>query len=694
MEENFMDEQISLFDDSNSLNNLTVIDGNLKSDEYQIKCYNTKMTGISYQTVDELFSGFDTIYAITFSYDINFIDKIMKNFKYGEILLGASFLVQKDIKTTEFLIETLTNAKEAADAVRKHPYLSDMVLNGDLVIHTPTFILDHRKICLLKADNGKTRVITTSANMSNRAWNGEHMEFYECDDTEYAYESYLTDFETAWENSEDIPAEIITTKKTDDFIESNAIIKKVKETGKTVILQHPMQNDDIILENIQYNIEHQKIKEEYDKIANINLKSKNGLIEFAPKTVEKLEFNNKKLIQKRKIEIRNTTESYPSMEIDYDEGIIKLNGSPMNLNPTEDEVKNDIEELLGIFNNFDDFVGNKPRLKETHFKLLNAMFCSPYNAKLRCTAKLMGVSNDSLPLFLLATSKTSNSGKTFMFRAILKMMTGKDLNVINKEDCKKEDIRNIQVSCKGIPVFIDEIDNRFFSNNKDTIKNINKCEDTQLETQPMIAFASNNVESPDEPIRKRMVFLSFDGALPSTTDRSAKKGLGDAIIRRLGTGFYREYSRRMLDEVKKLLDYIIYSKDRADSWYPDIMNKSSKTIISILEDYGYTVPSYMKELTWNNDYASNAHSIFDETFKEISDFYSQNKKAFTFTNSHVIIELGNDADSKKRLTSWFNTLPPELEAKNISTRDSSKISVNRKEFEKVSHIKPKYFGIF
>ena len=227
---NNMDDQISLFD----------IDSGAKSNGYQLKCYHTEMKDVSYPTIDDLFSGFDSIRAITFSYDIAFINDIMKNFKYGEILLGAPFLVQKDTKMTEFLAETLTNAKEAADAVRKYPELSDMMINGDLVIHTPTFILDHRKIYLLSSDDGKTRVIKASANMSGRAWNGERMEFYEYDDSEFAYDSYKADFETAWENSEEIPAKIISVKKTDDPIESNAIIKKLKETGNTIILQQPI----------------------------------------------------------------------------------------------------------------------------------------------------------------------------------------------------------------------------------------------------------------------------------------------------------------------------------------------------------------------------------------------------------------------------------------------------------------------
>ena len=279
-----------------------------------------------------------------------------------------------------------------------------------------------------------------------------------------------------------------------------------------------------------------------------------------------------------------------------------------------------------------------------------------------------------------------------MVRVALKMMTGKELDVINKESCKKDDIRAIQVECKGVPVFIDELDNKYFSTIKDIIKNPEKCEDNQLENQPMIIFASNEADEPDETIRKRMVFLRFEGALPSTVDKSAYKGQGDAIIRRLGTGFYREYMRRMLDAVKELIDYMILNKDREDSWYPDLMYISSEVIMSILDRYGFEIPSYMRRLTWKDDYSENARFIAEDTFEDMRNFYMQNRRAFLWGKDTVMIELGNDQNSRKRLKSWFNTLPPELEAKNISTRDCVKIVVNRKAFEELSHIKHKLFG--
>lgn len=686
-----MNEQLNLFDD---YQNFSVIEGEkyqMPSDN-MLKCFKSELVSVEYLTLEELFSGFNTIKAITFSYDVGFIDKIMSNFDYGEIVLGGNFLVQKDSKMTELIAEVCTNAYEAGRVIKKYDNLVQMLSEGNIEFRTPQFVLDHRKIYLLKADDGRTRVIKGSANMSKKAWNNSHIEHYEYDDTEACYMEYEKDFETAWQMSEELPLSVISSKKSDDLVESNAILKGIKETGQTIILKQ--SEDEIFIDNIKYAIDHEAIKEEYKALLEgVNTKVKDGIIEIVPKTIEKIEHNCKKLAQK-KIKINNQTEQYPTLEIDYYNKECRLSGSLLNLSPTEDEVKHDLNELLSMFENFNYFVGDTTKLKETHFKLLNAIFSSPFNAKLRCTAKLRGLPTSSLPMFLLAASSTANCGKTFTISLALKMMTGKELSVINKEDCKKDDIRAIQVGCKSIPVFIDELDNKYLATIKDVIKNVEKCEDNQLEDQPMILFASNDVLEPDVILRKRMVFLRFEGALPSNIDQSSQKGKGNAIIKRLGTGFYREYLKRMLVEVTEELDYMIHSKDIPDEYYTDLMAISSNVIISIFKDFGYDLPDYITTLSWNDDYSVNAKFIAENAIEEIDKLYKQNRKCFTVNKDIVIIELGIDRGTCRKCESWKNTLPTEMKPEFSQTRDYCRITINRKELERHLGYKLGTFKIF
>ena len=267
-----------------------------------------------------------------------------------------------------------------------------------------------------------------------------------------------------------------------------------------------------------------------------------------------------------------------------------------------------------------------------------------------------------------------------MVKATLKLMTGKDLEGVKACDYSKDCIRNTQIGVKCVPFFVDETDNSYISRIKDIIKNPEKCENNQLENMPMLIFASNNVLKPEEPIRKRMIFFTVDGALPSSIDKTAYESKGKAILKKLGTGLYREYLHRMMDKVRNELDFIIHSQDIPDEYYPDLMVLSSETFISILEDYGYSVPDYIRRLTWEDDYSSDSNA--DSAILEIAEFVKRNKKACSVDKENISIELGTDRSSQKKLESWKNILPAEMEATLQAPHGYYTIIINRKEFEK------------
>ena len=103
-----MDKEINLFaveTDSENAQRLAVINGGKEDNiEIQLKCYMSKMLDKRFLTPVELFSGYDSIHAITFSYDLDFIEKLMNHYKYGEILLGAAFMTNRDTDLQELII--------------------------------------------------------------------------------------------------------------------------------------------------------------------------------------------------------------------------------------------------------------------------------------------------------------------------------------------------------------------------------------------------------------------------------------------------------------------------------------------------------------------------------------------------------------------------------------------------------------
>lgn len=670
------DNQLSLFD---------VIDGGKQDDcdKNEIKFKQKQLIGIKYAPYEDMFSGYNKIQVITFSYDLGFINKLMEYFDTAEIIFGSKFIVEKDEALAYFLAE----AEAVNNNIRKYKRLSSMLKDGNLTIKVSTYMVDHRKLYILSADDGRTRVMSPSANMSWGAWNGNHLEDFDYDDGEAGYEDAINDFETAWLLAKEIPYDCFSAKASDnrdeDIISNNPIITEIKKTNTAIVLRQQIDEESITLTKycIELNNNVNKYKE---VIKNIGLKTDKGVTMISPQHIKKMETNMKRSIRAKKLNIEQQTKAYPKLTFNYDEEKAFLNGNELDLNPSSEEVKSDINEILKIFNHFQEFINGEKNLQPNHFKLMNAVFSSPFTAKLRCDASILQVGTSSLPLFLLLSSAGANCGKTFMMSVLLKLMTGEVLDEQKGVNTTKDMLVKEQICIEGTPIFVDEISGRFISDKEDFLKDPERCERGLVSTMPLIVFASNNVLSLEEKFRKRMMFINFDGSMPSTVDQSAYRSRGIAIVNRLSTAFYREYLRRMIPKINNVINQMHDIENREDDYYPDIMSISSQTIIDILTDYGYDIPSYIKRLTWNDDYSVNAASVSVDFLEQIDSLYRTNRKAFKINTvaNLVSIELGRNKDIEKMFESWARSLPNEIGATAMPTRDLCRIDFKKDKLEK------------
>ena len=693
--------QLDIFDTGTNIEKLRILDGNGKKAEAgtKHKIYHVELKDISYKDVEELFFGFNDIRAITFSYDIKFVNKIMKMFDYGEIILAGRFMTRRDSELHKLaaeaylLAENMTLSEMAADAVRKEKDLVKMMGEGALSIRSPKYIIDHRKIYLLNADDGRTRVIKGSANMTSGAWSGNQLEAYEVDDTYEAYEAYMEDFETAWKLSDDIPEDVVGSVKTDIPEKDIPVIKEVVKTQKAIVLEKPEDGVEVY-EKIKYTIDADKIMEKNKElVSNVKTKSKNGYIEIVPNLVKKISVKAKSL--RRQVEIKEKNIRYPELTFDFNLGEAFLDDEKLDLNPKEEEVKNDISLLFEAFDNYKkDFIGETDRVRDSHYKLLNILFSSPFHAKLRCVADIKNIPTSSLPLYTLLASKGSNSGKTFMTELILKLMTNKDLRAFSVKTITTGEIDDKLTQYKGVPIFVDEIDGPYYGRLKEKIKNSHHCELSQREEQPLFVFASNCVSDPEEPERKRMPFLRYSAGLKTDIDPLSYDGISKNMRAKVSNALYREYLRRMIKEVDELIDYMIKSSNIADDYYPDMMAISSRTLRSIFTDFGYEIPDYARELNWNDDFSYHAKYISKDALEGISKLWENEPKSFIIKSSIVIIISGSDKGSRKMLESWANSLPVELKAQYSENMEGSRITVNRQELEEALGFKFSNFAKF
>ncbi len=681
-------DQMSIFE-ANQMESLKLIEGDNREDiDNKHKIYHTKYIDTSYEDIYDLFSDFDEIRAITFSYDIKFIDKIMKMFDYGEIILGARFMSRRDddlhklVGEAYALAEAMTISEIAADAVREKNDLVERMSKNDLLIRSPLYLIDHRKIYLLRSDDGRTRVIKGSVNMTGSAWSNNQLENIEVDDSLEGYEAYLRDFETAWDLSADIPEDVVVCKKTNKPENDIGFIKAAIKTREAIVLEEKPK-DKVSYEDIRYTIEVEKTyQKNKELVAGLKPDVRDGKVLIIPEKLNRV-INNRKVIERKKVSIEERIKSYPSLTFNYDTKEAFINGEKQNLNPDKEDVKKDIDLLFDAMDNYErDFIGDTERVRENHYKLLNILFSSPFHAKLRCVADSQNIPTSSLPLYTLITSTGANTGKTFMTKLILKLMSGKDLDGFDTNSIPTKDINPIIQEYKGMPIFVDEIDQTYYSRLTANIKNSSLCEKKNLAQEPLFIFAGNRLRDPEEPERKRMPFLSYDTNLKSDIDPMAYQARGRKIQRQAGNALYREYLRRMLDEVNDIIDFMFESDNKDDGYYPDITNISSKVLIEIFKDYGYELPPYVREFKWNDDFSYNAKYISEDAIEGIRKMWEVSAKNLKVKYSQVLIESGKDTASKRKLTSWANSLPPEFEANFSENRDTSSLTINRKELEK------------
>ena len=670
----------------------------------KIHCHYFKYEKDTYEEPLSLFDGFDDLKVISFSYNYKFVAKISEKFEHAAIILGAQFMaVRMNEETGNQLAEYLSQADVLRKYISGNERLAKRIAENEVEVRYPDGVIDHRKLYLLKADDGRTRVIFPSANASDRAWTRfSQIESFQISDDPVAYDKYLAEFETAWELSTTITPtariiEKVADKSMDELVdkgldadisynplEDNPIIEKVRtcQVDTAIVLRETKDVEEkreilVFNKDVQYFKEHKQ-----EILKNIKLSVDDGIVRFVPNTIKKMEVNDKRLSLK-KVDIVQKSMNYPKIVVDYASEEIQGDEKVLDLNPSDEDVRKDIEELLYVFS-FNGFIGKIRQAQENYFKLMNAMFSSPFNAKLRCDAFLRDIDASALPLYMLLNSP-ANCGKTFMIEYFLKMMTGKKRVGYKFDSVNKGMLEAFQseekVLHKGVPIFIDEVTSTFKNSMGGLIRCVESCEQKSREFQPMTIFASNFVSDPDEALRKRMVFLTFDIGLPSNVDKQEFKQIGKGCLNRIGTAFYRKYLSYMFPYVTGERNKIITGEGLDTKYYPELMKKSSEIIIEILKEYGFEIPTYMKQLSWSNDYADNSKSVYNDELQKIYDLYEKQKNLFTIDAKHVIVCLSNDKTGQKMVANWVSLLPREINAEKIPDIMFQKIRMNRKELE-------------
>ena len=184
----------------------------------------------------ELFSGYDSLHAITYSSGISFVYRLLDLFTDAEIIFGCDEVISYSLQEImAYQYKTIERMRETAGRMKLD--LISRIEAETLRFYVARSVLSHEKIYLLSAKDGRKRVIMGSANLSFSAFGGKQRENICYLDGDRAYDWYWDQYCQLREDSTDqIAKEALLCANDGENLEELPIARTIR-TKKALIIQ-------------------------------------------------------------------------------------------------------------------------------------------------------------------------------------------------------------------------------------------------------------------------------------------------------------------------------------------------------------------------------------------------------------------------------------------------------------------------
>lgn len=591
----------------------------------------------------ELFSGFDRLYAITYSSGIGFIYALLKNFQYAEVIFGCedvmSFNLQEVMAYQIKMIERLrtTSGNAGVDLFSR---IDDQTLRMFVARQK----LSHEKIYLLEAEDGRKRVVMGSANMSYAAFSGQQRENICYLDGDKAFEWYKNSFEALKDTSSDnISRAALSIADDGEHLNEIPVFQTVK-VKKAMVIEPTTDFKD----EVRFCLD---VKHLAGKMGSFMPKQdKKGKIILSPENV----LQTRKRVVEANIKEKELRSEYPQLVIDIELARVTMNDVVLDLNPTPDEITNDVDLFVEYMEGYEKFHGDVTGMQMKYYAFANWFFTSPFMASMRNMAVKYNQNLLPYPVFGLVYGK-SKAGKTSFLETLLKMMIGQKTKIAAPEFTRSS-IDGLKRTVKGAPIIVDDLtQTRFNQHAIETIKNDDFGVAENILDYPAVVISANeDVKAVAPEVTRRTVLCHVQAGLKNT--EIMKTSIVRRVQKNIGTAFYREYLRRMLMVLPDLIENL---KEDESEAAPDILEVSSQTIYEIIsEHFCGELPPYIRRLTLDDYFSEKVTG--SQVIKTIRTAWEINKTAFEVNKKHA--QLRYNAGQTWEADRIMKELPEDLEA--------------------------------
>lgn len=591
----------------------------------------------------ELFSGFDTLHAITYSSGIGFVYQLLEMFQKAEIVFGCDEVISYSLQEImAYQCKTIERLRESAS--KRKIDLVARIEKGTLHFFVARNVLSHEKIYLLSAEDGRKRVVMGSANMSFAAFGGKQRENISYIDGDKAYDWYWDCYcQLKEESTDEVAQESLLCADDAENLEQLPIARTI-QVKKALVLQ-PVQG---AKEEVRFVLDIKNLAAKFSTA--VPKPDKKGKLMLSPEKMKTI----RRQVVAGKTKEKELQSEYPQLEIFPDEGLARLNDATLDLQPSHEEVAKDIGLFLKYMDGYEKFNGDKKGMQRRYFEFANWFFCSPFMACMRDMAVRYNQNLLPYPVFGLVYGQ-SKAGKTSFLETLLKMMIGQKTK-ISAPDFTRSSIEGLKRTVKGAPIIVDDLTNtRFNQHAIETIKNDDfGVADGLLHYPAVVISANEDVKAVAPEVIRRTVICRVQAGLTNT--QVMQSSVVRTVQREIGTAFYREYLRRMLPIVNDLLEAL---KDDDSESAPDILARSSQVLLDLFAEYcEREVPDYVRLLSLEDYFSEKVTGSY--AIKTIQDAWRTSRYSFEISekNNELRYNAGATWEADRLLKELPETLEP------------------------------------
>lgn len=536
--------------------------------------------GFARHTFDELIEGYSSMKVLTYSSSVAIINKAAGELEKLEVVFGRPDILG-DMSSYFYFQELLL--KELIEATRGKDHIKEKIESGAVKLYVVQEIISHEKLFLLEGERG-TRVITGSANFSDRAFSGTQNESYICfDDDPAAWEHFNAAYERIRDRS---TTSIIERAQLEgDFSPDNlpalSPARKDSASPKVIVVQ-----DDPTAPSIVHKSVFRKPPRRYGGISSA-VETKGGVAKIDRPTAQRAV----RYVRSNSRTQEDNPEEYLSIHVDSE--TVVISGKEQDLNASPEDVEADVRAWLDYFDGYALFKGQHEKLARDYFMFWSWFYAGPFMCDLRNAALARGDDVWDYPIFGLLYGK-SNCGKSELIKTLL-------LSVFGREGFPPNDwftrgqIPALMEQNRRHPLVFDDMDRtRFGQHGVALIKD----DHVRMKEYPPVVLSMNaGQDTFDSEIRKRALIVYTGASLPDHTPEARKLGRRVKKIKTsLGTALYREYLKRMLPRLRQEREQPL-----------DVLELSSSVLREIISEHaGAPLPEWCQVVTMD-EYGRSRH---------------------------------------------------------------------------------------